>query len=190
MVCYSSAEVYRRSHLEKVFGPVEAMDEEVFLQMIRTMTEGLASRWRKIDLQKESGTRRTQSQTLEMVREGYRSAIAMIDQWAAKHADGWRILTLAGSLLSDWGDFEYYQELAAETKAKRMAAFREKNGLAEQYFMRAAEAYAAQLSKLGRGGYVIDVYLAWFHSLLGVNTGGDLNLSKPLDRRASARSAR
>ena len=184
VVCYGSADVYRRSHLEMVFGPVEAMDEEIFLQMLRTMTEGLASRWRKIDLQKESGTRRTQSETLEMVREGYRSAIAMIDQRAAKHADAWRALTLAGSLSSDWGDFEYYQELTAETKAKRMAAFREKNGLAEQYFRRAAEAYAAQLPKIGRGGYVIDVYLAWFHSLLGVNTGGDLNLSKPLDRRA------
>ena len=65
-----------------------------------------------------------------------------------------------------------------------MEAFREKNGLAEQYFIRAAQAYAVQLPKLGRGGYVIDVYLAWFHSLLGINTGGDLNLSKPLDRRA------
>jgi hypothetical protein len=184
VVCYSSAEVYRRSHIEKVFGPVEAMDEEIFLQMIRTMTEGLASRWRKIDLQKESGTRRTQSETLEMVLEGYRSAIAMIDQRAAKQKDAWRILTLAGSLSSDWGDFEYYQELTAETKARRMEAFREKNGMADQYFRRAAEAYAVQLPKLGRGGYVIDVYLAWFHSLLGVDTDGDLNLSKPLDRRA------
>ena len=65
-----------------------------------------------------------------------------------------------------------------------MEAFREKNNLAEEYFTRAAEAYARQVPKLGRGGYSIDVYLAWFHSLLGINTDGDLNLSKPLDRRA------
>ncbi|HRZ57596.1 MAG TPA: hypothetical protein P5525_19325, partial [Candidatus Paceibacterota bacterium] len=70
-VCYSEAEVYRRTHVEKVFGPVDGMQEEVFFGMIRTMTEGLSSRWRKTELQKESGTRRTQEETLAMVREGY-----------------------------------------------------------------------------------------------------------------------
>jgi hypothetical protein len=184
VVCYSHAEVYRRRHIEKVFGPVAEMDEEIFLQMIRVMNEGLGSRWRKIELQKESGTRRTQAETLQMVRDGYRTAVEMIDERAAKHPQAWRILMLAGSLLSDWGDFEYYQELAAETQTQRIAALREKNTRSEAYFTRAAEAYARQVPKLGRGGYVIDVYLAWFHSLLGINTSGDLNLSKPLDRRA------
>jgi hypothetical protein len=183
-VCYSNAEVYRRSHIEKVFGPVDAMDEDIFDHMIRTMTRGLSSPWRKMDVQKESGTRRTQEEALGMVREGYRAAVDMIQQRSQKHPDGWRSLTLAGSLLSDWADFEYYQELAAETKAKRMEMFREKNNQAEQYFTRAARAYARQVPKLGRAGYTIDPYLAWFHSLLGINSRGDLNLSKPLDRRA------
>ena len=183
-VCYSNAEVYRRSHIEKVFGPITDMDEEVFLQMIRAMSDGLASRWRKLELQKASGTQRTLAETLHMVREGYRAAVEMIDQRAAKQPDAWRILTLAGSLLSDWGDLEYYQDLAAETSTRRLEAFREKGRLSEAYFTRAAQAYARQVPKLGPGGYVIDVYLAWFHSLLGINTGGDLNLSKPLDRRA------
>jgi len=183
-VCYSEAEVYRRTHVEKVFGPVDGMQEEVFFGMIRTMTEGLSSRWRKTELQKESGTRRTQEETLAMVREGYEAAVDMIEQRSKKHPDGWRSLALAGSLLSDWGDFEYYQELVAETKAKRVEAFRTKNNLAETYFTRAAEAYARLVPKLGRSAYTIEVYLAWFHSLLGINTGGDLNLSKPLDRRA------
>lgn len=184
LICYSNAEVYRRSHIEKVFGPVADMDEEVFTQMVRAMSDGLASRWRKIELQKVSGTRRTQAETLQMVRDGYQTAVEMMEERAAKHPEAWRIPMLAGSLFSDWGDFEYYQELGAESPAKRAEAFREKGRQSEVNFTRAAEAYARQVPKMGSGGYVIDVYLAWFHSLLGINTGGDLNLSKPLDRRA------
>ncbi len=183
-VCYSKAEVYRRTHIEKVFGPIDGMDEDVFFQMIRMMTQGLSSRWRTMEVQMESGTRRTQQETLDMVRTGYQTAIEMIDQRCAKHPEDWKTLTLAGSLLSDWGDFEYYQQLAGDASTDRMAVFREKNNLAEAHFVRAAEAYAAQADKLTPRQYSIDVYLAWFHSLLGVNSDGRLNLSKPLDRRA------
>ena len=56
----------------------------------------------------------------------------------------WKTLTLAGSLLGDWGDFEYYQQLAGDTSAERMASFRKKNNQAETYFARAAEAYAKE----------------------------------------------
>jgi hypothetical protein len=183
-VCYSNAEAYRRSHIEKVFGPVDAMDEEVFVQMVRKMTGGLATTWRQMDVQEQSGTRRTKDETLAMVREGYQAAIEMVDRRAEKQPDSWRTLMLGGSLSGDWGDFEYYQQLAAETNTDRTEVFREKNNLARDYFARAAEAYARQVPKLGRGKYVIDVYLAWFHSLLGIGSNGELNLSKPLDRAA------
>jgi len=182
-VCYSNAEVYRRSHIESVFGQIDEMDEDVFLQMIRMMTQGLSSRWRKVDVQQASGTGRSQQETLEMVRNGYQTAIDMIDHRSKRHKDAWRILMLAGSLLSHWGDFEFYQQLSGEANVNRMEAFRSKNNLAEEYFTRAAEAYAQHVPNLGRKRYSIDAYLAWFHSLLGINTSGNLNLSKPLDRR-------
>ncbi|MEE8453022.1 MAG: hypothetical protein V3R99_13940, partial [Thermoguttaceae bacterium] len=182
-VCYSNAEVYQQSHIEKVFGPIDEMDEDIFIHMIRAMTRGLASRWRTMGAQQVSGTERTQAETLEMVRAGYTAAIAMIDRRVEKHEQAWRPLMLAGSLMSDWADFEYYQQLAGNAGTGRMEAFREKNNQAEEYFTRAAEAYAAQVPTLARGKYSIDVYLAWFHSLLGINTSGTLNLSKPLDRR-------
>lgn len=182
-VCYSNAEVYRQSHIEKVFGPIDRMDEEIFIHMIRAMTRGLTSRWRTMGAQQASGTERTQAETLEMVRAGYRTAIAMIDHHIEKHEQAWKPLMLAGSLLSDWGDFEYYQQLAGDDATDRMEAFREKNNRSERYFTRAAETYAAQVPELSGGKYSIDVYVAWFHSLLGINTGGTLNLSKPLDRR-------
>lgn len=183
-VCYSKAEVYRRTHLEKVFGPIDAMAEDVFAQMIRMMTQGLSSRWRTMEVQLESGTRRSQEETLEMVRAGYQTAIEMIDERCAKHPQDWKSLALAGSLLGDWGDFEYYQQLAAGSGTDRMAVFREKNNLAEAHFVRAAAAYAGQVATLTPRQYSIEVYLAWFHSLLGINSDGRLNLSKPVDRRA------
>jgi hypothetical protein len=183
-VCYSKAEVYQRTHIERVFGPLDGMDKDVFFHMIRMMTQGLSSRWRTMEVQVESGTRRSQQETLEMVRTGYQTAIEMIDQRCAKHPEDWQTLALAGSLLSDWGDFEYYQQLAGDTSTDRMAVFREKNNLAEAHFVRAAEAYAGQVDKLTPRQFSIDVYLAWFHSLLGINSDGRLNLAKPLDRRA------
>ena len=60
------------THIEKVFGPIDRMDDEVFFPMIRTMTQGLSSRWRTMEVQLESGTRRSQQQTLEMVRRATR----------------------------------------------------------------------------------------------------------------------
>lgn len=183
-VCYSKAEVYRRTHLEKVFGPIDGMDDEVFSQMIRRMTQGLSSRWRTMEVQVESGTRRSQQETLDMVRTGYQTAIEMIDGRCAKRPQDWKSLTLAGSLLADWGDFEYYQQLAGDASTDRVALFREKNNLAETHFAQAADMYAKQAETLTPRQYSIDIYLAWFHSLLGINSDGRLNLSKPLDRRA------
>lgn len=183
-VCYSNAEVYRRSHIEKVFGPIDQVKDDIFFNMIRMMIEGLSSRWRSMEVQAESGTRRSQQETLEMVRTGYRTAIEMIDQRVKKHRQDWKALMLAGSLLSEWGDFEYYQQLAGDPSIDRMEVFREKNNLAETYFTRAAEAYAGQLDKMTPNQYAIEVYLAWFHALLGINTDGRLNLSKPMDRQA------
>jgi hypothetical protein len=183
-VCYSKAEVYRRTHVERVFGPIDDMQEDVFFHMVRMMTQGLSSRWRTMEVQLESGTRRSQQETLDMVRTGYQTAIDMIDGRCAKHPEDWQALALAGSLLGDWGDFEYYQQLAADAGTDRMAVFREKNNLAENHFARAAKAYAGQVEKLTPRQFSIDIYLAWFHSLLGINSDGRLNLSKPLDRRA------
>ncbi len=183
-VCYSNAEAYQKSHIEKVFGKIDEMDEEIFFRMIQMMTRGLSSRWRETKVQEESGTGRSQEEMLEMVRTGYQTAIDMIDQRSKKFPDAWRVLALAGSLSSDWGDFEYYQQLVGDSGMKRMEAFREKNNRAQEYFARAAAAYARQVKDLTPRQYSIDVYLAWFHSLLGINSNGALNLSKPLDRGA------
>ena len=101
-----------------------------------------------------------------------------------RHPQAWRFLVTAGSLLSDWGDFEFFQQLAADTATQRLATFKEKNTAAHACFQKAAAAYGRQVAKLDRASFSVDAYVAWFHSLLGIGAQGSLNLSKPLDRAA------
>ena len=186
-LAYSSAETYRTSHLEKVFGPMEKMDEPLFFLILSRMSSNLGERWRKMDVQKAGMTQRDETETLEMVRTGYATALQLIDTWAKGHEDNSRALTLAGSLLVDWGDFEYFQELVSSDPKKRMAGYKEKNLQAQDYFNRAAEAYGKEVPKLAPADYSVDVYLGWFNGLLGIGSNGQINLSKAMNRAALAR---
>ncbi|MDB6152207.1 MAG: hypothetical protein JWL90_660 [Chthoniobacteraceae bacterium] len=183
-LAYSNAEAYRASHIETVFGPLDKMDEPLFFLILSRMNGNLGERWRKMDVQKAGLTRRDETQTLEMVRAGYGAALGMIESWLGGHADGSRALTLAGTLLTDWGDFEYFQELVTGDSRKRMIGYKEKNLQAQEYFKRGAEAYAKEVPKLAPADYSIDAYLGWFHGLLGIGSGGQLNLSKAMNRAA------
>lgn len=183
-ICYSSAEVYQRGHIETVFGSIETMDEDILYHMLSSMTVSLASRWRNVEVQEEAGTRRTEAETLNMVRRGYQTALEIIDRRVAARPESWRLLTLAGSLLADWGDFEYYQQLVSESSVNRMEVYQEKNHLATSYFRRGANTYARQVPDVKPGRYSIEPYLAWFHALLGIGANGQMNVSKPLDRPA------
>jgi hypothetical protein len=184
-LAYSSAEAYRSSDVEKVFGPIEKMDEPLFFLIVSRMNANLNDRWRKMDVQKAGLTRRDEAQTLKMVRDGYASELAMIDGWLAGHAESSsRALTLGGSLLADWGDFEYFQNLVTGDTKKRMLGYKEKNLQAQDYFQRGAKAYAKEVAKLAPPDYSIDAYLGWFNGLLGIGSGGQLNLSKAMNRAA------
>jgi len=183
-LAYSNAEAYRGSDIEKVFGPIEKMDEALFFLLLSKMNANLSERWRKMDVQRAGLTRRDETQTLEMVRAGYDGALKMIDGWLAGHPEGWRALTLAGTLLADWGDFEYFQELVTGDARKRMLGYKEKNLQAQDYFQRGTEAYAKVVPRLAPADYSVDAYLGWFNGLLGIGSNGQLNLSKAINRAA------
>ena len=183
-LAYSNAETYRTSHIEKVFGPMDKMDEPLFFLILSRMNANLGERWRKMDVQVAGLTRRDETQTLELVRSGYATALQLIDGWLTGHADSARALTLAGTLLMDWGDFEYFQELLSSDRKKRMAGYKEKNLQAQEYFNRGAAAYGKQVPKLTPADYSVDAYLAWFNGLLGVGSNGQVNLSKAMNRAA------
>jgi hypothetical protein len=186
-LAYSSAEAYRTGHVEKVFGPLDQMDEKLFFLILSKMNTNLGERWRKMDVQRAGLTRRDESQTLGMVRDGYTNALQMIEQWLKGHPSGWRGLTLAGTLLTDWGDFEFFQELVSAETRKKMEGYKQKNLEAQDYFQRGAKAYAAEVPKLAPVDYSIEAYLNWFNGLLGIGSNGQLNLSKAMNRAALAR---
>ncbi len=183
-LAYSSAETYRATHIEKVFGPMAEMEETVFFLILSRMNANLGERWRKMEVQDAALTRRDQTETLAMVREGYGTALNMIEEWQAGHPDAWKALTLAGTLLTDWGDFEYFQQLTAGEQRTRLVDFREKNFQAQEYFERGVAAYAARVPSLLAADYSAEAYLAWFNALLGVGANGQINLSKAMNRAA------
>jgi len=186
-LAYSSAETYRTTHIEKVFGPMEKMDEPLFFLIISRMSKNLGDRWRKMDVQKAGMTQRNETQTLDLVRDGYSTALKLIDGWIAGHGDSSRALTLAGTLLVEWGDFEYFQELIASDNKMRMGGYKEKNLQAQDYFNRGAAAYGKQVAKLAPGDYNVDAYMGWFNGLLGIGSNGQVNLSKAMNRAALTR---
>ncbi len=179
---YGRAEAYQLSHIEKVFGPVEAMSEQLATQLITRMCESLGKKWRSIEMQKANLTRRDESQTLAMTRDGYTAATQIADRWLTKNPDGYRIATLAGQLCNDWADFEYFQKLDSSDSMKRMLVYRQKFVKSQEYFAKAAAAYTKAVPQMAAANYTVDVYVAWFNSLLGINTNGDVNLSKPISR--------
>ena len=183
-LAYSTAETYRTSHIEKVFGPMDKMDEAVFSLILARMNANLGERWRKMDVQRAGLTQRDETQTLEMVRTGYDTALKLIDAWLKGHAGSWRALMLAGSLCVDWGDFEYFQQLVVSDPQKRMFSFKEKNLMAQDYFDRSCKAYAVQVPKLSPSDYTVEPYMAWFNGLLGIGSNNQLNLSKAMNRTA------
>ena len=186
-LAYSNAEAYRESHIEKVFGPLAKMDEQLFFLILSRMHANLTERWRKMDVQRGNLTRRNEAQTLEMVRTGYGGCLRMIDAWLAGHSENSRALTLGGTLLADWGDFEMFQELVSGDARKRMTAYKERNLQAQDYFQRGTDAYAKELLKLSPADYTVEAHMGWFNGLIGIGSGGQVNLSKAMNRAALAK---
>ena len=183
-LAYSNAEAYRDTHIEKVFGPTAKMDEQVFFLLAQKMHANLFDRWRRVDLQRSSLTRRNEAQTYAMVEAGYTSVLKMIDQWSAGREQAYKALTLGGVVLNDWADFESFQELNATDPSKRIVAAKERMLQSQDYFQRAADAYGKAVTRLKPSEYTIEGYLSWFNAVVGIGSNGQVNLSKPMNRAA------
>ena len=186
-LAYSNAEAYRDSHIERVFGPTAKMDEQVFFLLAQKMHGNLGDRWRRADIQRGGLTRRNEAQTYAMAQAGYSSLLKMIDEWQAGRPDAYKSLVLGAVVLNDWADFESFQELAPTEPAKRLVAAKEKVLRSQDYFQRAAEAYGRQVVSLQSHEHSIDHYLTWFNAVLGIGSGNQLNLGKPMNRAALGR---
>ena len=185
-LAYSNAEAYRDTHIEKVFGPTAKMDEQVFFLLVQKMHANLFDRWRRVDLQRSSLTRRNEAQTYAMVEAGYTSVLKMIDQWSASRDQAYKALTLGGVVLNDWADFESFQELNATDPSKRIVAAKERMLQSQDYFQRASVAYGKAVTHLQPSEYTIEGYLSWFNAVVGIGSNGQVNLSNPMNRAALA----
>jgi len=177
---YGQAEVYEIADVQAVFGPIAQMPQGIFAALIGQMTDALGQRWRDISVQHATSTSRRHADVLKLVRQGYGRAIEMIELRLEANPNDWRAMTRAGTLLSDWGDYEFFQTSTSETDSDRIFAYKEKNNEAFAYFKRAAEAYVAEASA-SPGRVSIDVFTAWFDSLLGFNSNGEINVSKAMN---------
>jgi hypothetical protein len=183
-MCYGASEIYRKEHIEKVFGPVADMDEGLFSVLMREISTGLATRWRKAAVQKSARMLTGRNNPLVVIRKAYADAVKMVDEWSGQNSDGWQPLTLTGTILTDWADFEFFQQMATSPTVERMQLYKEKSALAHAYFLRGAEAYARTVSSLSPASYSAKAYIDWFNSILGISSSGEINLSKGMNKPA------
>ena len=186
-LAYSNAEAYRESHLERVFGPTAAMDETLFFLLAQKMQVNLSDRWRRTDVQRGALTRRNEAQTYAMASGGYASLMKMIDGWQAGRPDAYKAILLGAVVLSEWADFESFQDLSPVEPSRRVVLAKEKTLLSQDYFQRAADAYGRQSVRLSSNELSIEPYLSWFHAVVGVGANGQVNLTKPMNRAALGR---
>ena len=179
---YSNAEAYTDSHIKKVFGSADQMDEQVFFLLTARMHANLSDRWRRQDLQRNMLTRRTEQQTYEMVQGSYSSLVTMIEAWTKNNPTSSRALIFGAKVLNDWSDFEYLQELAPVDPAKRVANMKERSLQALEYFQKGADAYGREIIRNGGTTQSIEPYLVWFNSLVGIGHNNTVNLAKTVNR--------
>ena len=163
---------YRREDLEKVFGPVVDLDPDAFLTLATRMRTGLGDRWRKAGASDGA-------EVLAMVRNGYATALKMIDDWSARQPADWKALREGAVMASDWADFEYFQVLAKPARQEAQALYDARNKLSEAYFHRAAKPYLAVAARSAKWVETEEpLFVTWFRHLMGLNSNGEINLSK------------
>ncbi|MFN0069550.1 MAG: hypothetical protein ACKVYV_18180, partial [Limisphaerales bacterium] len=159
---HSAAEVFRVEDLERVFGPVEALDTPLLAGLIQTMRERLAGQWRQPRVQQDAKTKRTDKEISAQVARGYELLAGLAEAAERRAPDDWSVTLARAATLFDWAEFDYGQkvDLAVYT-AKRDEAFRD--------FARAAEMYAAKLPALDEPDETTRVFEQWFNATLGAS---------------------
>lgn len=185
-LCHSKAEIYTYDHVAAVFGPMAEMRPSLLLSLVERMRLKLTTNWRQLTVQRDAATRRTQDDVFQLVDDGYREAEKITSAWLSAHADDWRMSCSAGSLLSDWAEFAYFQAVAADGDADRFATYLQRTAEALRRFRESAAAYAAEVPKLKRAEFTLLPYRAWFYGLLGIAHDGDVNLRKGLTQNGLA----
>ena len=157
--CHSSAEVYRLSAIENVFGQLEALDPSTLAELAQQMRANLIGVWRQPAVQKTKKTRRTQQDIEAEVLRGYEVARAVVENALTQHPESWSLQLAKASL--DHDENTYRKELKPDS------TFTERRDNAFSGFEESARLYAARLPDLSLEEETSKVYEIWFYASLG-----------------------
>ncbi|MCA9215379.1 MAG: hypothetical protein KDB27_20080 [Planctomycetales bacterium] len=156
---HSSAEVYRLSAIESVFGSIDNLEAKTLAEMLQHMRGSLGGVWRDPALQKNNNTNRKKADMEAEVVRGYQVANEVVDKGLQKYPDDWRLMVAKASLMHDENDYRQSLKKSSEYAANRDAAM--------NLFKVAAEQYAATVPSLSEDEEVTDPYVLWYYASLG-----------------------
>lgn len=185
-LCHSKAEVYTRDQVVKVFGPIEKMTPSLLLALVERMRMKLGSNWRDLSVQRDAATKRDTDDVFRLVNDGYTEAEKIVSAWLAAHPQDWEMQVTAGSLMSDWAEFAYFQAVVTAGDKDRFKVYLQRTADAMNRFRAGAKAYAAQVPKLKRNDFQLLTYRAWFNGLLGIALDSGVNLRKGVTKEGLA----
>jgi hypothetical protein len=173
--CHSTAEVYRKEAIEKVFGKLSSLKPKTLAGLAQQMRENLAGVWRKPEEQKDKKTnRKTKDIQVEVLR-GYAVARGVVDQALQKSPGDWSLLLARAALMHD--EVGFRQELGKSTE------FAPKRNEAYAEFERAARLYATAVKDLAEEDQSTKVFEQWFYAGLGACDLGQVTEEKLPDLR-------
>lgn len=156
---HSSAEVYRKDTIERVFGDVAKIDPVLLSELLGRMRTNLATVWKRPDVQENQKTKRSQKELLEAVRAGYQTALEIAEQAMGRRGKHWALMAVSASLLHDANNFGKEQSRSSQFAEARRAAF--------LLFDQAAQAYAKIAGDLRLDEESLKAFDTWFYAAVG-----------------------
>ena len=167
---HSSAEVYQRDDLERVFGNIDAMEADTLAALLQTMRTNLAGIWRKPETQQQSGTKRKQKEIEAEVVKGYEAARLLLNKALDDHPNSWELLVAKAAIMHDENDYRGELQNSSEFATARKSAL--------ATFAKSVEAYAAKVPELKETEYSIEPFQFWFYATLGAADLDQINQDK------------
>jgi hypothetical protein len=177
--CHSSAEVYRKEAIEKVFGSMGGLKPRTLSGLAQQMRENLGGLWRKPAEQQAKKTNRKTKDIQAEVTRGYAVARATVEEALKKFPKDWSLVLARAALMHDEVNFLQELQKSPTYGPRRLAAYAE--------FERAANLYAAVVKELREEEQSTKVYEQWFYASLGAVDLGQVNEERVPDLRQPAK---
>lgn len=159
--CHAPTEVYDRADVARVFGEPREMPAQTAAVLASSMGASLNGDWRRREVQRASGTKRSDAEISALVDKGYALALELIGSAVAQRPGSWSLAVLDAALSYD--RLQFRQSLATAQDPARQNELRR---AAFEAFGRAAARYVAALNA-GETRDDPGVYRRWFGAAMG-----------------------